>query len=183
MRRNERSQVWPHQFIQAWEHQHEHSFAHEQPDQKASLKSPPPSHNHTTITAALAPDPSFSGHIQGRDLVTWEWSHSEFRNTFLKLLQRRILSDWNLTQKKTRTYWFFPALFMSVPTKPHSETWPTDPTMITVNTTGCLWKAQDVHEPQEALQVLQLQRNLLSKLPRWPFCYRSASSKGGIKLQ
>lgn len=107
---------------------------HEQPDQEPSLKSPPPSHTHTTITAALAPDPSFSGYIQGRDLVTWEWSHSEFRNTFPNLLQRRIL--WLKSDSKENQLYIVllaPHL-MPVPTKPHSEARPTDPPMITVNT-------------------------------------------------
>lgn len=120
--------------------QHEHSFAHEQPDHEASLKSPPPSHTHTTITAALAPDPSFSEHIQGRDLVTCKRSHSAFRNTLLKLLQRRIIglkSDSKANQDTLSSPSCSP--LMPVPTKPHSEAWPS---VITVNTTGGLWEAE-----------------------------------------
>lgn len=55
--------------------------------------------------------------ISRRDLVTWEWSHSEFRSTFTELLQRRIL--WLKSDSKenqdTLSSPSSPLLFMPVP--------------------------------------------------------------------
>lgn len=91
------------------------------------------------------------GISKGRDfnsiLVIWEWSHTELRNiTFPRSLQRRFL--WNLTQSKTRVQSGPssppPSFSIPAPRKPCSKVWLTDPGFsFTVNSTRCLWKAQD----------------------------------------